>query len=225
MRNSTAKLSFSLAFCGSLFLGTAVQASVSQEDENSSKRSVVSINKDEQKKEDSAKSKQAQQPTGKTKNSTKSTTQVFVTSLVNALNQKNSVGTNVQSPSATKSKQNAQTFVATTPAPTATPSPAPATPPAPVDRVETYTIEGTLMEIQDGEIILRVQSKPKASTKPSLNQLVSAVHAYQLVRIENLSTQKLSSETLVTLAEQVFENIQVTYQVKGDSAKFAIDVR
>ena len=81
------------------------------------------------------------------------------------------------------------------------------------------------MEIQNGEIILRVQSKPKASTKPSLNQLVSAVHAYQLVRIENLSTQKLSSETMVTLAEQLFENIQVTYQVKGDSAKFAIDVR
>ncbi|MEE2902514.1 MAG: hypothetical protein VYC39_09295 [Myxococcota bacterium] len=225
MRNSTAKLSFSLAFCGSLFLGTAVQASVSQEDESSSKQSVTSISKNEQKKDDSAKSKQAQQPTEKTKNSTKSTTQVFVTSLVNSLNQKNSVATNMQSPSVTKSKQNAQTFVATTPAPTAAPNPSPTTPSAPVEKVETYTIEGTLMEISSGEIILRVQSKPKASTKPSLNQLISAVHAYQLVRIENLSTQKLSSETMITLAERVFENIQVTYQVKGDSAKFAIDVR
>jgi|GEM_PF-6123826 len=225
MRSSTAKLAISIAFCGSLFLSRGVQASVSQEDESSSKSSVVSTNPHKQKKKTSAKEKPSQPSKDKTKNSTKRTTQVFITSLVNALNQKNSVATNTPSPSVTKSHQNAQTFVAKAPAPTAAPSPTSTTPSAPVDPVETYTIEGTLMEIQAGEMILRVQSKSKKSNKAPLNQLVSAVHAYQLVRIEHLSTQKLSNETMTMLAERIFENIQVTYQVKGDSPKFAINIR
>ena len=228
MRNSTSKLSLSLAFCGSLLLVTNAQASVSKEEGSSTQSSITSTQNDSEKKETETKSPSQGQSSTKPKSTTKTTAHMFITSLVNAVNQTNSVITNNQSTSTPKTNQTSSTFVSTSaapqPAPNQTPS-APATPAPAAERVETFTIQGTLMELQNGEMVLRVQSNPKASAKPSLNQLVSAVHAYQLVRIETLSTQKLSSETMVSLAERVFETVRVTYQVKGDSPKFVIDVR
>lgn len=223
MRNSTSKLSLSLAFCGSLMLITSAHASVSKEESSSNSTSITSTQQDSEKKEAQTKSPAAGQTSSKSKPETKSTAHMFITTLVNAVHQTSPLTTNTQTKPAPKTSQSTHPFVATTPA--TSPTPAAPTPDKPEARVESYTIQGTLMELQNGQMVVRVQSTPKNKVSAPASPLVSAVYGYRLVRIETISTQKLSAETMVSLAERVFETVRVTYQVQGDSPKFAIDVR
>ena len=82
MRNSTSKLSLSLAFCGSLLMVTNAQASVSKEEGSSTQPSITSTHNDSEKKETETKSPSQGQSTTKPKSTTKTTAHMFITSLV-----------------------------------------------------------------------------------------------------------------------------------------------